>query len=145
MPSVDDMGRATGRPPGAKDPAPGTQAGKPGEQLGEQLGDQPTVTQDDAGPAALADALRAALLRRMIAMEAALPPGSYTEIKGQLGEGAALAGTFKLRDFAASVKDLAAIGGKAGAGPDVEDWSPLAGILGGAGDDDEDDDEDGDT
>jgi hypothetical protein len=84
----------------------------------------------------------------MTAMVAALPPGYYTEVKGMIAgaDGAPLAATYKLRDFAASLKDLAAIGGGKGGGPDIEDWSPLAGILGDIDPDydGDDGDEDGD-
>ena len=106
-----------------------TEAGPPAEaeaEAGDPLGDP-----RQAEAPALVEALRVSLLQRMTAMVEALPGGYYTEIKGNLAgaDGAPLVGTFKLRDFAASLKDLAAIG-KGGSGPDIEDWSPLAGILG---------------
>lgn len=109
-------------------------------EAGDPLGDP-----RQAEAPALVEALRVALLQRMTAMVEALPSGYYTEIKGNLAEGTggALIGTFKLRDFAASLKDLAAIGGKGGGGPDVEDWSPLAGILGDIDPDYDGDDDDG--
>ena len=113
-----------------------TEAGPPAEaEVGDPLGDP-----RQAEAPALVEALRVSLLQRMTAMVEALPGGYYTEIKGNLAgaDGAPLVGTFKLRDFAASLKDLAAIG-KGGSGPDVEDWSPLAGLL--ADDDDEEEDE----
>lgn len=105
----------------------------------------PTVEAATEAPA-LVEALRVSLLQRMTAIVQALPSGYYTEVKGMIAgaDGAPLAATYKLRDFAAALKDLAAIGGKGG-GPDVEDWSPLAGILGDIDPDyDGDDDEDGD-
>ena len=113
-----------------------TEAGPPAEAgAGDPLGDP-----RQAEAPALVEVLRVSLLQRMTAMVEALPGGYYTEIKGNLAgaDGAPLVGTFKLRDFAASLKDLAAIG-KGGSGPDVEDWSPLAGLL--ADDDDEEEDE----
>ena len=110
----------------------------------------PTVeAATEAGPPAeapaLVEALRVSLLQRMTAMVQALPPGYYTEVKGMIAgaDGAPLAATYKLRDFAAALKDLAAIGGKGG-GPDVEDWSPLAGILGDMDPDYDGDDDGGD-
>ena len=97
---------------------------------------EPEPAPDPAADAAgLVDQLRVAMLKRMILMATQLPGGYYTEIKGQLTDvGGGLVGTFKLRDFAASLKDLAAIGGGKGAGTEVEDWGPLAALL---GDDDE--------
>lgn len=87
--------------------------------------------------------LRLAMVKKMIRMAATLPAGYYTEIKGQISRRAGISGTFKLRDFAASLKDLAAIGGKGGSsGPETEDWTPLAGMLGAVGDDDDDEIED---
>lgn len=101
-----------------------------------------------ADASALVEALRVSLLQRMTAMVQALPPGYYTEVKGMIAgaDGAPLAATYKLRDFAAALKDLAAIGGGKGGGQDVEDWSPLAGILGDIDPDydGDDGDEDGD-
>ena len=104
----------------------------------EPATEQPAEPAEDA--ASLADQLRVALLRRMAAMAAALPGGYYTEIKGQLAEGAGgLVGTFKLRDFAASLKDLAGAPARA-TETEIEDWGPLAALLG--GEDDEETEED---
>ena len=104
-----------------------------------------TVAGAGADASALVEALRVSLLQRMTAMVEALPDGYYTEVKGMIAgaDGAPLAATYKLRDFAAALKDLAAIGGKGG-GQDVEDWSPLAGILGDIDPDYDGDDDGGD-
>lgn len=94
-----------------------------------------------ADASALVEALRVSLLQRMTAMAEALPAGYYTEIKGQIAgaDGAPLAATYKLRDFAAALKDLAAIGKGIG-GPDIEDMGPVMSLVYG---DDEEDDGDG--
>ena len=90
----------------------------------------------------LINQLRLAMVKKMMRMAAKLPPGYYTEIKGQISRRDGIVGTWKMRDFAASLKDLAAIGGKgASSGPDTEDWAPLAGLIGG-NDDENDEDED---
>lgn len=118
-----------------------TEAGPPAEAgAGDPLGDP-----RQAEAPALVEALRVSLLQRMTAMVQALPPGYYTEVKGMIAgaDGAPLAATYKLRDFAAALKDLAAIG-KSGSGPDIEDWSPLAGILGDIDPDYDGDDDGGD-
>lgn len=110
------------------------------EQPAEPATEQPAEPAEDA--ACLADQLRIALLRRMAAMVDALPGGYYTEIKGQLAEGAGgLVGTFKLRDFAASLKDLAGTPARANEG-EIEDLSPLVALLGGDEDDVDDEEED---
>lgn len=99
----------------------------------------PTVeAATEADAPALVEALRVSLLQRMTAMVQALPPGYYTEVKGMIAgaDGAPLAGTYKLRDFAAALKDLAAIGKGLG-GPDVEDMGPIMSLV--YGDDDDDD------
>jgi hypothetical protein len=95
-----------------------------------------------ADASALVEALRVDLLQRMTAIVQALPPGYYTEVKGMIAgaDGAPLAATYKLRDFAASLKDLAAIGKGLG-GPDIEDMGPVMSLV--YGDDDEDN-QDGD-
>lgn len=101
----------------------------------------PTVeAATEAEAPALVEALRVALLQRMAAMVQALPPGYYTEVKGMIAgaDGAPLAATYKLRDFAAALKDLAAIGKGLG-GPDIEDIGPVMDLVYG-----DDDDEDGD-
>ena len=80
----------------------------------------------------LIDQLRVMMLRRMVLMMTTLPQGAYTECRVDLAN-APGGGTFKLRDLAAALKDLAAIGGKApgvpGGDPGVESWAPLAGIF----------------
>ena len=102
---------------------------------GDPLGDP-----RQAEAPALVEALRVSLLQRMTAMVEALPSGYYTEVKSMIagGDGVPLVGTFKLRDFAASLKDLAAIGKGLG-GPDIEDMTPVMDLVYG-----DDDDEDGD-
>ena len=111
-----------------------------GRFVARQAVEQPAADQpgEPVDAAELIEELRAAMLQRMKVMVAALPGGYYTEIKGQLAgaDGAPLVGTWKMRDFAASLKDLAAIGKGVG-GPEVEDWSPLAGIFGGGDEDEE--------
>lgn len=112
---------------------------------GAEAGGDPSGDPQPAEASALVEALRVSLLQRMTAMVQALPPGYYTEVKGMIAgaDGAPLAATYKLRDFAASLKDLAAIGGGKGSGQDVEDWSPLAGILGDIDPEYDGDDDDG--
>lgn len=139
----------TDRAPGDLDTAQAAEAHAEGvPEAGAGPADEaPTVdtAATEAEAPALVEALRVSLLQRMTAMVEALPGGYYTEIKGNLAgaDGAPLVGTFKLRDFAASLKDLAAIG-KSGSGPDIEDWSPLAGILGDIDPDYDGDDDGGD-
>lgn len=77
----------------------------------------------------LIDQLRVMMLRRMVLMMTTLPQGAYTECKIDLAT-APGGGTFKLRDLAAALKDLAAIGAKpaasgGGGDPGVESWGPL--------------------
>ena len=97
--------------------------------------DAPTAAGPPQTPAEeipqLIDHLRAAVLRRMVLMMTEIPTGYYTEIKGEITNGPGV-GTWKMRDFAASLKDLAAIGPKGGGeGPDVESWEPLKDLLDG--------------
>lgn len=84
----------------------------------------------------LVDQLRVMMLRRMVLMMTTLPQGAYTECKVDLST-APGGGVFKLRDMAAALKDLAAIGAKGGAmgggeDPGVESWAPLRamGLIG---------------
>lgn len=116
--------------------AAATEAEAPAEAgAGDPLGDP-----RQAEAPALVEALRVSLLQRMTAIVQALPSGYYTEVKSMIagGDGVPLVGTFKLRDFAAALKDLAAIGKGLG-GPDVEDMTPVMNLVYG-----DDDDEDGD-
>lgn len=99
--------------------------------------DRPETTAEEADR--LIAQLRLAMVKKMTRMASSLPAGYYTEIKGQISRRDGITGTFKLRDFAASLKDLAAIGGKSGSGPDTEDLSPLARLIN--GDDDEEEQE----
>ena len=102
--------------------------------------DKPETTAEEADR--LIGQLRLAMVKKMTRMAASLPAGYYTEIKGQISRRDGITGTWKLRDFAASLKDLAAIGGKGeSSGPDTEDWAPLTRLLGG-NDDENDEDED---
>lgn len=98
----------------------------------------------EANAQQIIDRLRLATLKRMMSMAASLPDGHYTEIKTQImpDEGPPLTGTFKLRDFASCLKDIASIGGKngAGTGNDIEDLGPIMSMI--RGDDDEADDDD---
>lgn len=127
--TMDDLDNA--RTPGTEEPTAAAPSQTPAEEIPQ-----------------LIDLLRVAMLRRMTLMLAALPAGYYTETKGVI-DATAGTSTWKMRDFAASLKDLAAIGGKptaSGPGsPDVESWEPLRGLLGedphsfwGGGEDDED-------
>lgn len=90
----------------------------------------------------LINTLRIAILKKMIRMATQLPAGYYTEIKGQVSRKEGILGTFKLRDYAASLKDLATLGQKpTGGESDIEDWAPIAAKLG-LIDDEDDQDED---
>lgn len=70
----------------------------------------------------LIDELRVKMLTKMSRMAAKLPAGYYTELKGPEG-------VFKLRDFAASLKDLAAIGPKRESDADYEDLGALNSLF----------------
>ena len=107
--------------------------------------DRPLTPRAEDAPQ-LIEQLRVMMLHRMMDMMAMLPTGAYTDCKIDLATAPGI-GTFKLRDFAAALKDLAAIGKTMGAGAgvgasdDVEDWSPLRAMgLFDDGEDDEDED-----
>ena len=105
--------------------------------------DRPSTPRAEDAPQ-LIEQLRVMMLRRMVEMMAVLPSGAYTECKIDLATAPGV-GTFKLRDMAAALKDLAAVG-KSGAygggGSDVESWAPLRAMgLFDDGEDDEEEDE----
>ena len=81
-------------------------------------------------PDEIAENLREIMLRKLLVMARALPRGFYTEIKGEIYEQPGVVGTFKLRDFAATIKDVASSGrSEQGEGFDVEDLTPLVRLL----------------